>query len=113
MPEDVDVVVIDVSFISVTLVLPAVLPKLKPGGLLIALVKPQFEAGPANIDKGGVVRDENARRHAIDGIRAWVAARGFDEVGCLDSPVHGPAGNVEALLAARKRPGPIQGGQPQ
>lgn len=103
LPEPVQVVVIDVSFISLELVLPAVLPKLKAGGLLIALVKPQFEVGPAHIDKGGVVRDPIARQNAIDRIRAFVAGQGMTEVGIVDSPVPGPAGNLEALLVSKKR----------
>ncbi|MBL9037480.1 MAG: TlyA family RNA methyltransferase [Archangium sp.] len=102
LPEPVDVVVIDVSFISLTLVLPAVLPRLKPAGHLIALVKPQFEVGPEHIGHGGVVRDEAARRGAIERIRAFVRAQGLHEVSCLDSPVHGPAGNVEALLVSKR-----------
>lgn len=104
LPEPVQVVVIDVSFISLELVLPAVLPKLIPGGLLIALVKPQFEVGLAHIDKGGVVRDPIARQGAIDRIRAFVAGQGMTELGVIDSPVPGPAGNLEALLVSKKRP---------
>jgi 23S rRNA (cytidine1920-2'-O)/16S rRNA (cytidine1409-2'-O)-methyltransferase len=104
LPERVNVIVIDVSFISLELVLPAVLPRLLPGGSLIALVKPQFEVGPDRLDKGGVVRDAVARREAIDRIRAFVASHGLTELGLIDSPVHGPAGNVEALLAARAAP---------
>lgn len=103
LPEPVQVVVIDVSFISLELVLPAVLPKLSPGGLLIALVKPQFEVGLAHIDKGGVVRDPVARQGAIDRIRAFVAGLGMTELGVVDSPVPGPAGNLEALLVSKKR----------
>ena len=103
LPEPVDVVVIDFSFISLKLVLPAVLPKLKPGGLLIALVKPQFEVGIDRIEKGGVVRDAAARAEVIDGIRAFVAAAGLAELGWIDSPLPGPAGNVEALLVARSK----------
>lgn len=103
LPESVQVVVIDVSFISLELVLPSVLPKLEKNGRLIALVKPQFEVGPANIDKGGVVRDPVARQNAIDRIRAFVKDRGLEELGVIDSPVPGPAGNVEALLVATKR----------
>jgi len=102
LPELVDVVVIDVSFISLKLVLPAVLPKLKPGGLLIALVKPQFEAGLAHVEKGGVVRDAAARSAVIEDMRRFVANAGLLEVGWVDSSVPGPAGNVEALLVARR-----------
>ncbi|MGV3624332.1 MAG: TlyA family RNA methyltransferase [Archangium sp.] len=103
LPEPVQVVVIDVSFISLELVLPSVLPRLEKHGHLIALVKPQFEVGPANIDKGGVVRDPVARQAAIDRIRDFVKDRGLEELGVIDSPVPGPAGNVEALLVARQR----------
>ena len=101
VPEPLDFAVIDVSFISLTVVLPSVLPKLKPSGVLIALVKPQFELPAARIGEGGVVRDEGDRREAIETIRRFIAAQGLTELGCLDSPVHGPAGNVEALLVAR------------
>jgi len=102
LPEPVDVVVIDVSFISLRQVLPAVLPKLKPGGLLVALVKPQFEVGKENVGKGGVVKDPHARQEAIDGIRAFTETAGLVTLGVVDSSIAGPAGNVEALLAARK-----------
>lgn len=100
LPEPVDVVVIDVSFISLTQVLPAVLPFLKPGGLLVALVKPQFEVGPDRVGKGGVVRDVAARQEAIDNSVAFVEQRGLTVRGVMDSTVPGPAGNIEALLVA-------------
>jgi 23S rRNA (cytidine1920-2'-O)/16S rRNA (cytidine1409-2'-O)-methyltransferase len=103
LPEPLDVVVVDVSFISLEQVLPPVLPRLRPGGLLVALVKPQFEVGRENVGKGGVVRDPVARQGAIDRIRDFVVKAGFDVLGTIDSPVPGPAGNVEALLAARKQ----------
>ncbi|RYZ44390.1 MAG: TlyA family RNA methyltransferase, partial [Myxococcaceae bacterium] len=94
------VVVIDVSFISLTQVLPSVLTYLSPGGLLVALVKPQFEVGPDRVGKGGVVRDPLARQDAIDTVTAFVRAQGLTVRGLMDSPVPGPAGNVEALLVA-------------
>jgi 23S rRNA (cytidine1920-2'-O)/16S rRNA (cytidine1409-2'-O)-methyltransferase len=102
LPEPVDVVVIDVSFISLTQVLPAVLPFLKPKGLLVALVKPQFEVGPDKVGKGGVVKDPAARQGAIDAISAFVREQGLTVRGVMDSTVPGPAGNVEALLVADK-----------
>lgn len=102
LPEPVDVVVIDVSFISLKQVLPSVLPKLKAGGLLIALVKPQFEVGKENVGKGGVVRDEAVRAAAISGMQSFVENEGLKVEGLVDSPVPGPAGNLEALLVARK-----------
>nr|WP_216627461.1 TlyA family RNA methyltransferase [Corallococcus exercitus] len=100
LPEKVGVVVIDVSFISLTQVLPSVLPFLVPGGLLVALVKPQFEVGPDRVGKGGVVRDPAARQDAIDTVTAFVREHGLSVRGGMDSPVPGPAGNVEALLVA-------------
>ena len=102
LPELVSVIVIDVSFISLELVLPGVLPKLEPGGVLVALVKPQFEVGQQHIEKGGVVRDPAARQAAIDRITQFVAARAMSIIGVVNSSISGPAGNVEALLAARK-----------
>jgi 23S rRNA (cytidine1920-2'-O)/16S rRNA (cytidine1409-2'-O)-methyltransferase len=100
LPEPVAVIVVDVSFISLTLVLPPVLPRLTQGGVLIALVKPQFEVGPAKIDKGGVVRDAVARQQAIDDITEFVRGQGLTIRGVVDSSIAGPAGNLEALLVA-------------
>lgn len=102
LPEKMGVAVIDVSFISLTQVLPAVLPFLEPGGLLVALVKPQFEVGRERIGKGGVVRDAAARQEAIDAVVAFAGEQGLTVQGVMDSPVPGPAGNVEALLVASK-----------
>ena len=102
LPEPVGVVVIDVSFISLRQVLPAVLPRLQDGGVLIALVKPQFEAGREHVGKGGVVRDASARQQAIDSVTAFVRDQGLKILGVIDSPIAGPAGNVEALLAAQR-----------
>ncbi|HMK72316.1 MAG TPA: TlyA family RNA methyltransferase [Myxococcaceae bacterium] len=100
--EAVDVAVVDVSFISLGLVLPAVLPLLGPEGLLVALIKPQFEVGRSSVGKGGVVRDEAARAAAIERVRQEVEGHGLHVLGVSDSPVLGPAGNREALLAARR-----------
>lgn len=100
LPEKVGAIVIDVSFISLTQVLPSVLTFLAPGGLLVALVKPQFEVGPERVGKGGVVRDAAARQDAIDTVTAFVREQGLTVRGLMDSPVPGPAGNVEALLVA-------------
>jgi 23S rRNA (cytidine1920-2'-O)/16S rRNA (cytidine1409-2'-O)-methyltransferase len=105
LPEPVALVVIDVSFISLTLVLPAVLPFLLPSGTLVALVKPQFEVGVEHVDSGGVVRDLAARQGAIDAIRAFVLAAGLHVAGVIDSPIEGPAGNLEALLVASRHDG--------
>jgi 23S rRNA (cytidine1920-2'-O)/16S rRNA (cytidine1409-2'-O)-methyltransferase len=91
--EDVDLVVGDLSFISLRLVLPAVKALLRPGGLAALLVKPQFEVG-----KGGVVRDEARRRAALERVAEAARALGFEVLGHAESPVEGPAGNREWLL---------------
>jgi len=100
VPEAADLAVIDVSFISLTLVLPRVVALLRPpaGKPIIALVKPQFEAGREHVGKGGVVRDPDARLGAVEKVRAWARARGFGIGDVVESPITGPAGNVEYLL---------------
>lgn len=103
VPQPCDLAVIDVSFISLTLVLPRVAellrePLAKP---IIALVKPQFEAGRDQVSRGGVVRDEAARLGAVDKVRTWAMAHGFDCGDHVESPITGPAGNVEYLLLLR------------
>ncbi len=104
VPEPCDLAVIDVSFISLTLVLPRVAELLQaPAGKpIIALVKPQFEVGRAQVGKGGVVRDEAARRGAIDKVVTWARAHGFEAGEAVESPITGPAGNVEYLLLLKK-----------
>ncbi len=104
-PEPVGVVVIDVSFISLTAVLPSALARLAVGGLLVALVKPQFEAGPELVEKGGVVRDDAVRAACLAKVVACVEREGLRVIGSLDSPVHGPLGNREILLVARRPAG--------
>jgi 23S rRNA (cytidine1920-2'-O)/16S rRNA (cytidine1409-2'-O)-methyltransferase len=100
VPEPCDLAVIDVSFISLTLVLPRVAELLRPpaGKPIVALVKPQFEVGREHVGKGGVVRDEPTRRSAVDKIRTWAASHGFTAGADVESPITGPAGNVEYLL---------------
>ena len=102
VPFDVDLIVVDVSFISLRLVLPSVLPYLVAGGSLLALVKPQFEVGRDEVGKGGVVRDEAARLLAIEGIARFASSLGLSVKGWVDAAIAGPAGNLEALLYARK-----------
>ncbi len=100
--EPVDLCTADLSFISLDRVLPAAAAIVKPGGRLVALVKPQFEVGRAHVEKGGVVRDPEARARAIAAIEASAAACGFRVDGVVDSPIRGPAGNLEALLVATR-----------
>ena len=102
LPEPVAVLVVDVSFISLTQVLPATISFLVPGGVTVALVKPQFEAGREQVGKGGVVRDDAVRAEAVARVRACTEQLGLVPVGALDSPIHGPAGNREILLLARR-----------
>ncbi len=100
VPEPADLAVIDVSFISLTLVLPRVAELLRAPGdkPIVALVKPQFEVGRELVGNGGVVRDEATRLSAIDKVRTWAAAHGFFVGDWVESPITGPAGNVEYLL---------------
>lgn len=100
VPFGVNLIVADLSFISLSLVLPAALPFLLPRGALVALVKPQFEVGRSGLGKKGVVRDEGRRRAAIETISDLVRSQGLNVVGWMDAPIAGPEGNREALLYA-------------
>jgi 23S rRNA (cytidine1920-2'-O)/16S rRNA (cytidine1409-2'-O)-methyltransferase len=99
--ERVDLVVGDLSFISLRLVLPAVRSILRPGGEAVLLVKPQFEVGKGEVGKGGVVRDEVKRRAALESVARAARDLGFEVLGHAESPIEGPAGNREWLLALR------------
>lgn len=101
--EPCDLAVIDCSFISLELVLPNTLTFLKPDGDVIALIKPQFEVGRENIARGGVVRDEDARREAIERIVKSAAGLKLELRDAIDCPVHGPAGNVEHLVWLKRQ----------
>ncbi len=97
IPEMVDMVVADVSFISLTLVLPSCMPWLKPGGMLATLIKPQFELGPGETVKG-VVRDEAARQRAVDKIMLFTQANlALECKGVLPAAIKGPKGNQEYM----------------
>ncbi len=98
LPEPVDMVVIDASFIGLDKLLPAAKALLAPSGTIVALVKPQFEVGKGKVGKGGVVRDPELRAQAIRDVEKSAEALGFDVRGRIDCPVHGPKGNVEALI---------------
>ncbi len=101
LPEPVDLVVMDASFISLRLLLPNAGRWLRPGGAIIALVKPQFEAGRRQVGKGGVVRDPAVHRAVLEELIDRAAAQGFGPQGLIRSPITGPAGNVEFLLWLR------------
>lgn len=102
IPEPVDIIVCDASFIALAKVLDAALDLARPAAWLVALVKPQFEAGRAEVGKGGVVRDPAIHSRVCDAAAAWVTARGWHVLGIETSPITGPEGNVEFLLCARK-----------
>jgi 23S rRNA (cytidine1920-2'-O)/16S rRNA (cytidine1409-2'-O)-methyltransferase len=100
--DPIEVVVCDASFISLAKVLPAALGLARPGARLVALVKPQFEAGREEVGKGGVVRDPEVHSRVCDEAAAWVASQGWAVLGVTPSPITGPEGNVEFLLGAVK-----------
>ncbi|CAM2907298.1 TlyA family RNA methyltransferase [Rariglobus hedericola] len=102
---DYDAIVMDLSFISLKSVLPAVWPLLRPSGILIALVKPQFEAGKAEVDKGrGIIRDAAVQDAVLADIQAFALGQlpGATLVGTMDSPITGTDGNREFLLGLRR-----------
>jgi 23S rRNA (cytidine1920-2'-O)/16S rRNA (cytidine1409-2'-O)-methyltransferase len=103
IPDPINAVVADVSFISLTKALGPALALTEPLGWLIALIKPQFEAGRQAVGKGGIVRDPTDRARAVDEVRAWLAEQATWEcLGVIPSPIHGSDGNEEFLLAARR-----------
>ena len=105
IPEEIDFCSIDVSFISLTLVLPVVHELLREGGRLVCLIKPQFEAGKENVGKKGVVRDTSVHAAVIEKITRFLTDNGFTLIGVDFSPVKGPEGNIEFLACAEKGSG--------
>ncbi len=106
VPEPVDLVVCDVSFISLKLALPAPLALTKEQAWLIALIKPQFEVGKGQVGKGGVVRDPALHQAVCEDIANWLREEmGWSVIGVVESPITGPKGNREFLIAARRTDG--------
>jgi 23S rRNA (cytidine1920-2'-O)/16S rRNA (cytidine1409-2'-O)-methyltransferase len=102
IPEPVDVIVCDASFIGLRTVLPAALGLAAPGARVVALIKPQFEVGKDRVGKGGVVRDPALHEEVCETIRDWLGALpGWTVLGIAESPIKGPEGNVEFLIGAR------------
>lgn len=101
IPEPVTAIVADVSFISLTQALPAALKLAAPGAWLVALVKPQFEAGREAVGKGGIVRDAADRARAVSRVRDFLEAKAWHVLGVTESPITGGSGNVEFLIGAR------------
>jgi 23S rRNA (cytidine1920-2'-O)/16S rRNA (cytidine1409-2'-O)-methyltransferase len=102
VPDPVDLAVIDVSFISLTIVLPCVMKFLTEQAAVVALVKPQFEVGKGQVGRGGIVRDDRQRHEVTDKVLACAADLGMVSVGVLDSPVPGQKGNREILAGFRR-----------
>lgn len=100
IPEPVNLIVCDASFIGLTKVLETPLTFAAPGARLLALIKPQFEAGRAEVGKGGVVRDPAVHARVCAAVAAWLSAQGWQVAGVTPSPITGPEGNVEFLIAA-------------
>lgn len=97
IPELLDIAVMDVSFISIRLVLPAVKSLLKPGADIVCLIKPQFEAGREEVGKKGVVRDEAVHKEVVNGILQFAPTIGLSVMGLDYSPIKGPEGNIEYI----------------
>ena len=97
-----DWVVCDASFISLAKVLEVPLALAAPQCTLVALIKPQFEVGREEVGKGGVVRDPDLHRRVCDEVRGWLETGGWEVLGIVESPITGPKGNVEFLVAARR-----------
>ncbi|MFO7273566.1 MAG: TlyA family RNA methyltransferase [Bacillota bacterium] len=97
LPEPVELAAVDVSFISLTLVLPAVVRLLAPSGQIVALIKPQFEVGPAGVGKGGIVRDPAQHRLAVDRVLRCAGELGLQCRQVIESPIRGTEGNREFL----------------
>lgn len=104
VPEQVDIIVCDASFISLSKVLERPMTFAKPEAQLVALIKPQFEAGRGEVGKGGVVRDSAVHQRVCDDVSAWLESVGWRVAGLTESPITGPKGNVEFLVWAVKAP---------
>jgi 23S rRNA (cytidine1920-2'-O)/16S rRNA (cytidine1409-2'-O)-methyltransferase len=102
IPDAPGIIVCDASFIGLETVLPASLALAKSGAVLVALIKPQFEVGKGRVGKGGVVRDDALHREVCERIAAWLPTLGWAVLGIEPSPILGPEGNREFLIAARR-----------
>jgi 23S rRNA (cytidine1920-2'-O)/16S rRNA (cytidine1409-2'-O)-methyltransferase len=104
IPDAIDLVVCDASFIALSKVLPAALDLAEPGARLAALIKPQFEAGRGEVGKGGVVRDPAVHQRVCDEVVGWLGSIDWQVQGVTTSPIRGPEGNIEFLVTAMKHP---------
>ena len=102
VPESLDVIVCDVSFIGLRTLLPASLLLTAPDALLVTLIKPQFEAGRDRVGKGGVITDARIHKEIVESLKNWISVQdGWNLLGVCESPIHGAKGNKEFLMAAR------------
>lgn len=106
IPEPVDLIVCDASFISLAKVLPVPMGFARADARLLALIKPQFEAGRQDVGRGGVVRDSAVHERVCRDVAAWLDGQGWQVAGITPSPITGPEGNVEFLIAARRKADP-------
>ena len=100
---------VDVSFISLRLIVPSLLPYLAAEALLVCLVKPQFEAGRDQVGKGGIVRDEAVRRETVENTVRSLQGLGLELIGLVESPIRGQKGNLEELAVFRRLKPPVRG----
>lgn len=105
LPEPIDIAVADLSFISLTKVLPALVPSLRPGGRLVVLVKPQFEAGRGEVGKGGIVREPLLHAAVLGRLARWLTSEGYRILGLTTSPIRGAEGNREFLMYLQRPDG--------
>lgn len=108
IPEEIHFFSVDVSFISLTIILPAVRPLMAENGQAVCLIKPQFEAGREKVGKKGVVRDQAVHQEVIEKIRQFSLENGFSVLGLTFSPVKGPEGNIEYLIYLERSGSPSQ-----
>lgn len=108
VPEDIDFASVDVSFISLSKILPAAFPLLKDDGEMVCLIKPQFEAGREKVGKKGVVRDKSVHVEVIENVFIYAKENGFSIVGLTYSPIKGPEGNIEYLVYITKQPSDVE-----
>jgi 23S rRNA (cytidine1920-2'-O)/16S rRNA (cytidine1409-2'-O)-methyltransferase len=104
LPDSIDLATVDVSFISLEMVLPAIMDLLRPRGEVIALIKPQFEAGRGQVGKGGVVKDREVHRRVLERVTSLALDRGLQILGLTPSPLKGPAGNLEFFTHLSRDP---------
>ena len=107
VPEEIDFFSVDVSFISLRIILPAVRPLLRDGGQAVCLIKPQFEAGREKVGKKGVVRDRAVHEEVVETICRFAVENGYSVLGLTFSPVKGPEGNIEYLVYLEKSDSPV------